>query len=83
MQLENNILLVQKRAMEQADIDPLWLGPEEENYTIAEPEFRGVLCLHLLKFSFFFCYNKKLYKFDDTFYRVKRVHQRIHLESRI
>ncbi|XP_043261805.1 transcription initiation factor TFIID subunit 1 isoform X2 [Colletes gigas] len=41
MQLENNILLVQKRAMEQADIDPLWLGTEEENYTIVEPEFRG------------------------------------------
>lgn len=39
-QLENNILLVQKRAMEQADIDPSWLGPDEENYTIAEPEFR-------------------------------------------
>lgn len=40
-QLENNILLVQKRAMEQADIDPSWLGPDEENYTIVEPEFRG------------------------------------------
>ncbi|XP_066586394.1 transcription initiation factor TFIID subunit 1 isoform X2 [Prorops nasuta] len=39
-QLENNILLVQKRAMEQADIDSSWLGPDEENYTIAEPEFR-------------------------------------------
>lgn len=41
-QLENNILLVQKRAMEQADIDSSWLGPDEENYTIVEPEFRGV-----------------------------------------
>ncbi|XP_046733883.1 transcription initiation factor TFIID subunit 1 [Diprion similis] len=40
-QLENNILLVQQRAMEQADIDSSWLGPDEENYTIAEPEFRG------------------------------------------
>ncbi|XP_043674036.1 transcription initiation factor TFIID subunit 1 isoform X1 [Vespula pensylvanica] len=40
-QLENNILLVQKRAMEQADIDSSWLGPDEENYTIVEPEFRG------------------------------------------
>ncbi|XP_078034562.1 TATA-box binding protein associated factor 1 isoform X2 [Augochlora pura] len=40
-QLENNILLVQKRAMEQADIDPSWLGADEENYTIVEPEFRG------------------------------------------
>ncbi|EFN79615.1 transcription initiation factor TFIID subunit 1 [Harpegnathos saltator] len=28
--LENNILLVQKRAMEQADIDPSWLGPDDE-----------------------------------------------------
>lgn len=40
-QLENNISLVQQRAMEQADIDSSWLGPDEENYTIAEPEFRG------------------------------------------
>ncbi|KAG7211276.1 hypothetical protein KM043_010582 [Ampulex compressa] len=40
-QLENNIALVQKRAMEQADMDSSWLGPDEENYTIAEPEFRG------------------------------------------
>lgn len=41
-QLENNILLVQQRAMEQADMDTSWMGPEEENYTITEPEFRGV-----------------------------------------
>ncbi|XP_015602536.1 transcription initiation factor TFIID subunit 1 isoform X2 [Cephus cinctus] len=40
-QLESNISLVQQRAMEQADIDSSWLGPDEENYTIAEPEFRG------------------------------------------
>ncbi|KYM76533.1 Transcription initiation factor TFIID subunit 1 [Atta colombica] len=40
-QLENNILLVQKRAMEQADIDSSWLCPDEENYTITEPEYRG------------------------------------------
>lgn len=40
-QLENNILLVQKRAMEQADIDSSWLGPDDENYTIAESEFRN------------------------------------------
>lgn len=40
-QLEGNITLVQQRAMEQADIDSSWLGPDEENYTIAEPEFRG------------------------------------------
>lgn len=46
-QLENNILLVQKRAMEQADIDPSWLGPDEENYTIVEPEFRGVQYLSI------------------------------------
>ncbi|RLU17198.1 hypothetical protein DMN91_011267 [Ooceraea biroi] len=39
-QLENNILLVQKRAMEQAD-DSSWLGPDEENYAIAESEFRS------------------------------------------
>ncbi|XP_029032281.1 transcription initiation factor TFIID subunit 1 isoform X3 [Osmia bicornis bicornis] len=35
-QLENNILLVQKRAMEQEDYDPSWLGPDEENYTISQ-----------------------------------------------
>ncbi|XP_012231076.1 transcription initiation factor TFIID subunit 1 [Linepithema humile] len=35
-QLENNILLVQKRAMEQADMDSSWLGPDEENYTMTE-----------------------------------------------
>ncbi|XP_071554239.1 transcription initiation factor TFIID subunit 1 [Temnothorax nylanderi] len=40
-QLENNIVLVQKRAMEQADIDSSWLCPDEENYTITEPEYRG------------------------------------------
>ncbi|XP_063980218.1 transcription initiation factor TFIID subunit 1 [Diachasmimorpha longicaudata] len=40
-QLENNISLVQQRAMEQADMDSSWLGPEEENYTIAEPEYRS------------------------------------------
>ncbi|KYN01312.1 Transcription initiation factor TFIID subunit 1 [Cyphomyrmex costatus] len=40
-QLENSILLVQKRAMEQADIDSSWLCPDEENYTITEPEFRS------------------------------------------
>ncbi|KAM0729480.1 Transcription initiation factor TFIID subunit 1 [Formica fusca] len=40
-QLENNILLVQKRAMEQADMDSSWLGPEDENYTITESEFRN------------------------------------------
>ncbi|XP_034951275.1 transcription initiation factor TFIID subunit 1 [Chelonus insularis] len=39
-QLENNISLVQQRAMDQADMDSSWLGPDEENYTIAEPEFR-------------------------------------------
>ncbi|XP_016841601.1 transcription initiation factor TFIID subunit 1 [Nasonia vitripennis] len=42
-QLERNISLVQRRAMEQADIDQSWIGEggDEENYTIAEPEFRG------------------------------------------
>lgn len=41
--IENSIVLVQKRAMEQADIDSSsWLGPDEENYTITEPEFHGV-----------------------------------------
>ncbi|XP_072748281.1 transcription initiation factor TFIID subunit 1 isoform X2 [Anoplolepis gracilipes] len=40
-QLENNILLVQKRIIEQADIDSSWLGPDDENYTIAESEFRN------------------------------------------
>ncbi|KZC11582.1 Transcription initiation factor TFIID subunit 1 [Dufourea novaeangliae] len=40
-QLENSILLVQKRAIEQADMDPSWLGADEDNYTIVEPEFRG------------------------------------------
>ena len=38
--------------MEQADIDPSWLGGDEENYTIAEPEFRGVLSLYLIECSF-------------------------------
>lgn len=42
-QLESNIQLVQQRAMEQADIDTSWMGPEDENYTIAETsEFQGV-----------------------------------------
>ncbi|XP_012287016.1 transcription initiation factor TFIID subunit 1 [Orussus abietinus] len=40
-QLENNIALVQQRAMEQADMDTSWMGPDEENYTIVEPEYRG------------------------------------------
>jgi hypothetical protein len=35
---------VQKRAMEQAD-DSSWLGPDEENYTIAEPEFRVMIAI--------------------------------------
>lgn len=35
--------------MEQADIDPSWLGPDEENYTIVEPEFRGVIFLRSLQ----------------------------------
>ncbi|KAJ9586080.1 hypothetical protein L9F63_020277 [Diploptera punctata] len=42
-QLERNISLVQERALEQAEIDSFgtWLGGEEENYTIAEPDMRG------------------------------------------
>ncbi|KAK0086570.1 hypothetical protein PV325_002974 [Microctonus aethiopoides] len=40
-QLENSISLVQQRAMEQADMESSWLGPDEENYTIAEPDFRN------------------------------------------
>lgn len=57
-QLENNILLVQKRAMEQADIDPSWLGPDEENYTIVEPEFRGVQYLSIKNRCLVFPYKK-------------------------
>lgn len=34
--------------MEQEDYDPSWLGPDEENYTIVEPEFRGVNTLTLI-----------------------------------
>ncbi|XP_069701181.1 transcription initiation factor TFIID subunit 1 isoform X2 [Periplaneta americana] len=39
-QLERSISLVQERALEQAEIDSIgtWLGGEEENYTIAEPD---------------------------------------------
>ncbi|KAG8223686.1 hypothetical protein J437_LFUL004051 [Ladona fulva] len=39
-QLERNIRLAQERALEQADMDSLGtsLGPDEENYTIAEPD---------------------------------------------
>jgi len=33
--------------MEQAD-DSSWLGPDEENYTIAEPEFRDVMITILI-----------------------------------
>lgn len=33
--------------MEQADIDSSWLGADEENYTIVEPEFRGVFYLFI------------------------------------
>lgn len=40
-QLENNISLVQQRAMEQDDMSSSWMGPDEDNYTITEPEFRG------------------------------------------
>lgn len=29
--------------MEQADIDSSWLGPDEENYTITEQEFRVII----------------------------------------
>ncbi|XP_033222126.1 transcription initiation factor TFIID subunit 1 isoform X2 [Belonocnema kinseyi] len=39
--IENSILMVQKRAMEQADMDTSWMGTDEENYTIAEPQFHG------------------------------------------
>ncbi|XP_053594523.1 transcription initiation factor TFIID subunit 1 [Microplitis demolitor] len=39
--LENKILLVQQRAMEQADIDSSWMGPDDENYTTVEHDFRG------------------------------------------
>ena len=46
-QLEKNISLVQQRAMEQADIDPLWLAGEEENYTIATAEFHRVCYLNV------------------------------------
>lgn len=66
--------------MEQADIDPSWLGTDEDNYTITEPEFRGVL---------FPSINKtiklpllRLYKYCNNFYRAKRVRQKIHLENR-
>lgn len=37
-QLEKKISLVQERALEQAEMD---LGADDENYTIAEPDFRG------------------------------------------
>lgn len=37
-QLEKKISLVQERALEQAEMD---LGPDDENYTIAEPDTRG------------------------------------------
>ncbi|XP_049784763.1 transcription initiation factor TFIID subunit 1 isoform X1 [Schistocerca cancellata] len=37
-QLESNISLAQERALEQAEMDPTWLGTEEENYAITEPE---------------------------------------------
>lgn len=50
--------MVQKRAMEQADIDPSWLGPDEENYTIVEPEFRGVQYLSIKNRCLVFSYKK-------------------------
>lgn len=34
--------------MEQADIDSSWLGPDDENYTIAESEFRNVIYITLI-----------------------------------
>lgn len=37
-QLEANILVVQQRAKEQAELDGVW--GDDENYTIAEPEFK-------------------------------------------
>lgn len=44
--------------MEQADIDPSWLGPDEENYTIVEPEFRGVQYLSIKNRCLVFPYKK-------------------------
>jgi len=77
-QLENNILLVQKRAMEQAD-DSSWLGPDEENYTIAEPEFRGVMIailifnicdtiffIYLIQFLLYLIHDIKIYFQSQT-----------------
>ncbi|XP_026472569.1 transcription initiation factor TFIID subunit 1 [Ctenocephalides felis] len=37
-QLEANILIVQQRAKEQAELDGVW--GDEDNFTIAEPEFK-------------------------------------------
>lgn len=38
--------------MEQADIDSSWLCQDEENYTITEPEFRGVMIMFNLTYIY-------------------------------
>lgn len=53
-QLEKNILLVQKRAMEQADIDPSWLGPDDE--VVGESRDVMIMLIFTL-YIYFFIYN--------------------------
>lgn len=45
-QLEKNISLVQERAAQEHD-DQNW-GGDEDNYTIAEPDFRSVCFISII-----------------------------------
>ncbi|KAG8039641.1 hypothetical protein G9C98_000370 [Cotesia typhae] len=39
--LENKIMLVQQRAIDEVDIDSSWMGPDDDNYTTVDHNFRG------------------------------------------
>lgn len=43
-QLENKLLLAQERAMQ--DDDQTWMGGDDENYTIAEPDRTVSIYMH-------------------------------------
>ena len=80
-QLENNISLVQQRAMEQADS---WMGPEEDNFHNTEPEFRGVInrAYRICKLNHFYSLLD-FFIFVLLFFRVKQARLIIRLEKAV
>lgn len=62
--------------MEQAGIDTSWMGPDEENYTIPEPDFREVLHVIMIYgfanisfiYSFVFFYSQNHNSSPDNTY---------------